>query len=191
MRTLLKGMRWGFPVCLVASWMVAACSSAPQTQGDGLLSPSDHAATSTLGVPSSKVTRRSDDKKATPTPQAASKVPVTTPADLIVFFLPGEATLSEDAISSIKELADQLKSDRDQDAELTAKADYMGSRSLCLALAANRLNAVVSKLLQLGVRNDQLRQQNMGCENLKLANAACQTPQCIAPNERIEIRLRR
>lgn len=190
MRMPLKGKLRGLSASLAFCWMAAACSSVPSQQGESAPSPAQLAVASPNSAPVTKETR-GNDKKESPTPQAAPIAPVTAPADLIVFFSPGKATLSEEAISRVKELAEQLKSDRDQDAELTAKANYMGSRSLCLALSANRLNAVVSKLLQLGVRNDQLRQKNMGCENLKLANAACQTPQCGAPNERIEIRLTR
>lgn len=179
----------GLLAILISSFILVACSSVPQADDER---PARESATVTARAKSSaRTAKTSSDRRSTAVPQASTTSTPLPPADLVVFFAPGDARLSDEALNGIKDLAEQLKSDRDQDAQLTAKSDNMGSRSLCLALAANRLNALVSKLLQLGVRFDQLRQQNMGCENIKLANATCQTASCISPNERVEIRLTR
>ncbi|GAB2180882.1 hypothetical protein DLREEDagrD3_11050 [Denitratisoma sp. agr-D3] len=112
-------------------------------------------------------------------------------ADLTVYFPTGVVQLSPEALDGLRGIADQLRADRQQDAQLTARARFVGSRSLCLALATQRLNAVAEKLVQLGARGDQLRQQNMSCDNPKVAQVACPSRTCNDPEERVEVRLLR
>lgn len=168
-RSLLGAMT---SLALISGLM--ACSSVPRSFEEQPSSASRSAAT---------------DGAARGEAAIADRIQPSLPADWVVFFAPGDAQLSADSMGDLKALADTLKASRDQDVQLTAKSNDIGSQSLCLALAANRLNALVSKLSQLGVHSDQLRQQNMGCDSTKLAKTGCQSAGCIDPNERIEIRL--
>lgn len=182
-------MRWPEQCCRVLSLLavlgLAACAT---TEGkpdvDPSLTPPPNIAAKGAMPRSSGAA--SKPQKETPSPNQSQGA-----ADMTVYFPTGIAQLSPEALDSIRGIADQLRADRRQDAELTSRARFAGSRSLCLALATQRLSAVAEKLVQLGARTDQLRQKNMSCDNAKIAQVACRDRLCNDPEERVEVRLLR
>lgn len=170
---------------LFAVFGLAACAA---TGGKPGLDPS---LTPPPNVAANGATPRPSGAAPKPQKETSSPSQSQTAADMTVYFPTGIAQLSPEALDSIRAIADQLRTDRRQDAELTSRARFVGSRSLCLALAAQRLSAVAEKLVQLGARADQLRQKNMSCDNAKIVQAACTSRVCNDPEERVELRLLR
>jgi len=81
-----------------------------------------------------------------------------------IYFDLGSSVLDTVALRALRKHAERLKADSKQSVTLVAHTDYLGSRSLNVAIAQQRLNVVVEALKSMGIPRRQLRLSSMGNE---------------------------
>jgi outer membrane protein OmpA-like peptidoglycan-associated protein len=106
-----------------------------------------------------------------------------------ILFASGSADLSTDAQAKIRALAASLLDDGRRHVLLTGHTEDLGSKAYCLALAAKRTMAVSDALLALGVRANQIRRRNRGCEIG--GDRACRSEACRHSRRRVDIAVTR
>lgn len=155
-------MRFNLPSILVASFVLAACSTASQesadTDGGGASAPATTQSTST--------------------PQVASTGPEPgTQADLVanvgdrVFFDFDQFSLESEAREGVERWAAWLKTYPSVSVTLEGHADERGTREYNLALGERRANAAREYMVSLGLDPNRLRIVSFGKERPAVAGS--------------------
>ena len=101
-----------------------------------------------------------------------------------VFFVFGSSTVGQSEKSKLRNAASRLKEDGDLAVTLIGRANDHGSRSVNLAVADARVEAVATFLRKLGVKAWQIKKNVIGGEKL-LGN--CVTTACRRTMRRVEL----
>lgn len=126
-----------------------------------------------------------------PVAAASPAMPVEAPApvrpdyDRNVYFAPGKAELDERGRSTLSACARRLRENGKLTISLLAFTDHLGSRSINLAVAEQRLRAVESFLRSQGVAQRQIRRSGMGTD--KLRPPRCTVESCRQAMRRVEL----
>jgi len=172
-------------LCLVATLLLAACSSVP---GD-ISKNSPTADTASLTVTGNQI--QSEDKKP---PQTASRSPAqATPesadqaSEQTIYFASGNAGLSEENREKLKQAAQYLKQNPKRLVTLMAFSDSLGSRTYTLAIMDKRLGIVAEALHDLGIAKTRIRKILISQKGPK---RICATPDYRGEEQRVELRYR-
>lgn len=102
-----------------------------------------------------------------------------------IFFQRGVAEIDTTGKKKLLLHAERLKSNLKLHVTLIGSTDDQGSRSLNLAIADKRVNAVYQQLRDFGVARRQLRRVNMGGEK---SSKSCRSEACRKLMRRVELR---
>ena len=101
-----------------------------------------------------------------------------------IYFLFGKTEIDSSGMILLRRNATRLKENPQQVVTLVAFTDNLGSRSLNLAIAEERMTSVVTTLRALGVPKKQIRRRSAGLSKL---SSACSTPACRQMMRRVEL----
>ena len=124
-----------------------------------------------------------------PVEQAAAPSATEKPVNVIaeennVFFAPGLTLIDDTGNEKLRLHADQLKQNPKQRVTLRAYADDLGSRNVSLAIAEQRLSAVVKALRAYGASARQIRRNRVASVKKPVS---CSSPRCRKPMGRVEL----
>jgi outer membrane protein OmpA-like peptidoglycan-associated protein len=124
-----------------------------------------------------------------PAEQVAAPTATEKPVDVIaeknnVFFPPGLTLIDDTGNEKLRLHADQLKQNPKQRVTLRAYADDLGSRNVSLAIAEQRLTAVVKALRAYGASARQIRRNRVASVKKPVS---CSSPRCRKPMGRVEL----
>lgn len=162
-----------FLLALVAALSMAACGGTP---------PREQAGTPAAAVPARA--KPSADVRLKPDAELAQVVPEADHQTESIYFAAGKTAVDDADRQRLRQLAARLKEDPRLVISLVAHTDDQGSRSYNLALAEERLEAVVEILRAAGVPRRQIRRKNAGSG---LAAGGCSTPACRQQMRRVEM----
>ena len=106
------------------------------------------------------------------------------PGENSIYFAFGRTEIDNSGAMLLRQNATRLKANPLQTVTLVAFTDNLGSRSLNLAIAEERINVVVSTLRSLGVPRKQIRRKSAGLSKL---SSACSTAACRQMMRRVEL----
>lgn len=89
--------------------------------------------------------------------ESTASDPTSRVAEVSVMFAKGSSSLSKKYVQRLKEVAQQLRGDRQLKVSLAGKSDSKGNTKRNKALAAQRAQAVKKVLMQNGVKASQIR----------------------------------
>ncbi|WP_310492398.1 OmpA family protein [Dechloromonas sp.] len=101
-----------------------------------------------------------------------------------VFFVFGSSTVGQSEKSKLRDAASRLKEDGDLSVTLIGRANDHGSRSVNLAVADARVEAVAAILRKLGVKAWQIKKNVIGGEKL---SGNCVSTDCRRTMRRVEL----
>lgn len=101
-----------------------------------------------------------------------------------IYFSFGKNEIDSNGMMLLRRNAIRLKENPQQVVTLVAFTDNLGSRSLNLAIAEERMTSVVATLRALGVPKKQIRRRSAGLSKL---SSACSTPTCRQMMRRVEL----
>ena len=102
----------------------------------------------------------------------------------IIFFSLGSSAISQGERTKLRDVAEQLKSDKTMTVRLIGYASDNGSSSFNLAVADSRVQSVSAALKKLGVKPQQIKKSVMGGE--KIPNA-CRSAECHRKMRRVDL----
>lgn len=102
----------------------------------------------------------------------------------MIFFSLGSSAISQGERTKLRDIAEQLKSDKTMAVRLIGYASDNGSSSFNLAVADSRVQSVSAALKKLGVKPQQIKKSVMGGE--KTPNA-CRSAECHRKMRRVEL----
>ena len=105
-----------------------------------------------------------------------------------VFFDITSATLTAAAREKIRSFAKKLKNDRRLNVTLIGRTDDLGSKEICIAIAAKRTEVVEDELINQGVKPNQIRKHACGCETATV-RPPCSTESCRRLRRSVELQL--
>lgn len=149
--------------------------------------PSETSAAADIPPPALAAGLPQNGETATPVPSrdADHSEATRNSAEKYIVFPPGSVRLDDRAITRLQGHAARLRKVPSQVVALVAHTASSGSRSYNLAVAEQRLHAVVKALRSLGVRGKQLRKLNA---DAKVLPKECQTEACRLEMHSIELR---
>lgn len=162
-----------FLLALVAALSMAACGGSPPRENAG----APTAAVPARAKPSGDVRLKPDDEPAQAPPEANHQTES-------IYFAAGKTVVDDADRQRLRQFAARLKEDPRLVISLVSHTDDQGSRSYNLALAEERLDAVVEILRAAGVPRRQIRRKNAGSG---LAAGGCSTPACRQQMRRVEV----
>ena len=101
-----------------------------------------------------------------------------------IYFSFGKKDIDNRGKAVLQRHAIRLKDNPLQVVTVVAFTDNLGSRSFNLAIAEDRIDAVVSTLRALGVPKKRIRRKSAGLSKL---SSACSTPDCRKKTRRVEL----
>ncbi|MBV5337749.1 MAG: OmpA family protein [Deltaproteobacteria bacterium] len=174
---------------LVVIFVSTAFSACTSTGPAGSSNP-DLGATPVTHQPGRKAPQSADQAK---TPVLAAGMPKLSDDKLqndimvsqnSIYFSFGKSEIDNSGMKLLRQNATRLKENPLQTVTLAAFTDNLGSRSLNLAIAEERINIVVSTLRSLGVSRKQIRRKSAGLSRL---SSACSTASCRQRMRRVEL----
>lgn len=170
-------------LCLVATLLLAACSSVP---GEIAKTPPtvDPGSVTANGNPLQPADKKPQQTASKPlyaeTPASAEQV-----SDQVIYFAQGDAALSEESREKLKQAALYLKQNPKRLVTLMTFSESLGSRTFTLAIMDNRLNVVAAALHEFGVAKSRIRKTLISQKGPK---GICTTLACRSSGPRVELR---
>lgn len=179
-----KSLSMGFP--FVGVLLFSACSSdmrhefhAPSPEP---VSTTEQLIHGTTSMPAPEIGRRVPEVK---NPVTVKHLDAKEhPGGRNIYFSDGDATLSEDGQSMLRQHADYLKQNPKLIVVLRAFLDAHGSRTYSLAIVQKRLDNAVRTLQEQGIAKSRIRQIMLGRSSKK---TICIPPSCQKMGQRIEL----
>jgi peptidoglycan-associated lipoprotein len=172
-----------FLVCLLT---LGACSTDPHREIPQASQADSRATTETAkSIPPAPSVANSPNAQESRDPVAATHPEEKSVSnDRSIFFPDGDAELSEDSLSLIRQHAEYLKLNPKRFITLRAYLDSLGSRTYSLAIVQKRLDAVARALHEQGVARSRIRQVMLGQRGKR---QPCERPLCTNRGQRIEL----
>ena len=187
-RRVVTGGFSGIAIAAAAA-LLNACASSPLVDADTASPTRADSVTKTDAVaqakpPKSRTASASGAAKAAAPPKPPE--PRLTP-DKTVYFAPSSVDLSAEGMQTVRSFAERLKGNRRLVVTLIGSTDGLGSNEMCVAIANKRNSAVEDKLLDLGVKRQQIRKYARGCE--VVTDLSCTSDSCRKQYRRVELQI--
>lgn len=169
--------------------LLSACASSPRVDA-GVEQPAraenSVSTDATPQVKTPKARTASSPPAASNTSSSRLSEPRLMP-DMAVYFSSSSFELSAEGLQTVRSFADRLNGNRRLVVTLIGSTDGLGSKEMCVAIANKRNAAVEDKLLDFGVKRQQIRKYARGCE--AGADLSCTSDSCRKQYRRVEMQI--
>ena len=162
--------------------LLAACAGAPP-QNASVPPAAVEAKSAPATAPSTPAVPAANAISIAPTKPRAPKLD----PERAVYFPATSFDLSNESMNTLRKYAARLNGDRRLVVMLVGSSDDLGSKEMCVAIANKRVAAVEEELLNLGVRQQQIRKVARGCE--AVSDLACTADNCRQQYRRVDLRI--